>query len=317
MTDAGDHDLLFGPDEGELAAAEGLGARRRDVELAAELGRPQPRGATPSAGYLHDLDTRPRVPASREAELVARAQRGDAAARAELIEALLPLVASVARIYRGSASIDRVELLQEGVVGLLRALERYEPERGVPFWAYAAWWVRQAMQQLVAELNNPVVLSDRALRQLARLKDTHRAALVALGREPTYAELAARSGLQRDHVDDLVAATGPRRSLDEPVGGEHGQIGALGELIADPIAEDEYERVLNEIEIEQTLSLLSGLSGRERAIVRARFGLGGPERSLREIAAELGLSAERVRQIEQRALGKLAAAAGVDAPLRS
>src|SRR5436190_2541787 len=159
MTDAGHHDLLFGPDEGERAAAEGRDARRRDVELAAELGRPQPRGATPSAGYLHDLDTRPRVPASREVELVARAQRGDAAARAELIEALLPLVASVARTYRGSASIDRVELLQEGVVGLLRALERYEPDRGVPFWAYAAWWVRQAMQQLVAELNNPVVLS--------------------------------------------------------------------------------------------------------------------------------------------------------------
>ena len=93
------------------------------------------------------------------------------------MEAFLPLIAGVARVYRGSEAITRVELMQEGVVGLLRALERYDPEQGVPLWGYASWWVRQAMQQLIAELTRPVVLSDRSLRQLSALKRAHHAYL--------------------------------------------------------------------------------------------------------------------------------------------
>src|SRR5581483_3642954 len=100
-----------------------------------------------------------------EPALLARAQNGGPREREELVDAYLPMIASVARAYRRSTGIDRDELTQEGVVGLLRALERYEPERGVPFWGYAAWWVRQSMQQAVSELARPVVLSDRALRQ--------------------------------------------------------------------------------------------------------------------------------------------------------
>jgi RNA polymerase sigma factor (sigma-70 family) len=168
------------------------------------------------------------------------------------------------------------------------------------------------MQQLVAELTHPTVLSDRALRHLARLKDAHRATLREEGREPSRDELAERTGLAPDQVDDLLAVERAPRSLDEPLAGGDGTIGTFGELIADPLAEDEYERVLNEIQADELLGLLSGLSDRERAIVRSRFGLGGEERSLRDIAADLGVSAERVRQIERRALGKLAATAGVE-----
>src|SRR4051794_41208341 len=108
------------------------------------------------------------------------------------------LVAGAAATYR-TGQVSRVELLQEGVVGLLRALEGFDPDRGVPFWGYATWWVRQAMQQLVSELTRPVVLSDRALRHLARLKDAHRDALAAGGREPGREELARRTGLDVDH----------------------------------------------------------------------------------------------------------------------
>jgi RNA polymerase sigma factor (sigma-70 family) len=103
-----------------------------------------------------------------ERRLVDAAQAGDRRAREELVEAFLPLIAGVARVYRGSRTITRLELMQEGVVGLLRALERYDPQLGVPFWGYAAWWVRQAMQQLIAELTRPLVLSDRALAAQAR-----------------------------------------------------------------------------------------------------------------------------------------------------
>jgi RNA polymerase sigma factor (sigma-70 family) len=200
-----------------------------------------------------------------------------------------------------------VELLQEGVVGLLRALERYDPERGVPFWAYASWWVRQAMQQLVAELTGPLVLSDRALRHLSRLKQAHGDAVRETGREPSRGTLAERTGLGAEQVDALLNAGRPAHSLDEPL--PEG-VGAFGDLLADPLAEDEYERVLDTLQTQQLIELLAELSDRERDILHARHGLEGDAESLRDIGGRLGLSAERVRQLERRALAKLAAAAG-------
>jgi RNA polymerase sigma factor (sigma-70 family) len=261
---------------------------------------------TITAAYLGELTRRPPLSPERERELLDRAARGDAAARAALIEAFLPAIAATARLYR-SARVERVELLQEGVVGLLRALQRYDPERGVPFWSYASWWVRQAMQQLVSELTRPVVLSDRALRQLARVREAHREWARREGREPTLAELAKALEIPCGQLAVLVAGDQPARALEEPVDGEDGHIGTFGDLLADPLAEDAYERALDETQIERLRGLLSGLSDRERAVLGGRYGIGGPERTLREIAAELGLSAERVRQIEQRALGKLRA----------
>ena len=304
--------LLRGDAGAALADAAGQG-RRQDSELAAALERPEPAGAPASAEYLAELSRRPVLPQPLERELVAAAQAGDQAARARLVEAFMPLIASVARMYRESPSIERIELLQEGVVGLLRALERYDPSRGTPFWGYASFWVRQAMQQLVSELTRPSVLSDRALRQLSRLRDAHRAAVQETGREPQRDELASRSGLSADQVDDLLSVDRAPRSVDDRVPLDDGAVGTFGDLLADPLAEGAYERVLDSIETEQLLALLAGLSDRERGVLRARYGVGsGEEESLRSIAGRLGISAERVRQIESRALGKLAAAAGVD-----
>ena len=296
----------------EQVQADASRNRRLDRDLARELGRPDPATAAVGAGYLRRLSDRPSLSAAAERELIARAQRGDGAARAQLVEAFLPSIAALARTYRSSPAVQRTELLQEGVVGLLRALERYEPDRGVPFWGYATWWVRQAMQQLVAELTRPAVLSDRALRHLARLKDAHRAAVRDGGREPGRDQLAERTGLTLEQVDDLLAVERTPRSLDEPVAGDEGAIGTFGELIADPLAEDAYERVLATVDTQDLLDLLAGLSDRERLVLSSRYGLEGEERSLRDLAGELGLSAERVRQIERRALAKLAAAAGVE-----
>jgi RNA polymerase primary sigma factor len=286
--------------------------RSLDRELAQRLGRPAPTGEDASAGFVHELVTAPRMAERDEEALVRRAQQGDAAARAQMVETFMPLIASVARTYRAGLAVQRVELLQEGVVGLLRALERFDPERGVPFWGYAAWWVRQAMQQLVAELTGPTVLSDRALRHLARLKQAHAEAVRETGRRPTRDELVDRTGLAADQVDDLLAAERSPRSLDEPVEHEDGALGSFGELLADPMADDAYERVLDAITGQQLLALLSGLSDREREVLRARHGLDGEAQGLRALGERLGLSAERVRQIEQRATGKLAAAAGAE-----
>jgi RNA polymerase primary sigma factor len=302
--------LLQGERGAALAEAAGS-AREADTDIAQALGRDGPRGVPTSAAYLDSLGRRDRLAGAPERGLVLAAKEGDREATAALVEAFMPLIASVARIYRQSARVERIELLQEGVVGLLRALERYDPTLGTPFWAYASWWVRQAMQQLVAELTRPMVLSDRALRNLSRMRDAYEEGLRSTGREPGRDELAAATGMGREQIDDLLAVDARPSSLEAPAAvGDDGAIGTLGDLLVDPLAEGEYERVLEAMEVEELVALLTGLSERERSILRARFGLDREEESRREIAERQGVSAERVRQIEERALGKLAASAG-------
>lgn len=299
-------------EESERLAGESRAARSLDQQLAGDMRRRRLGGETSSAGYLRELGERPRLPAVTERRLVAAAQAGDPRAREELVEAFLPLIAGVARVYRGSETITRLELMQEGVVGLLRALQRYDPTLGVPFWGYAGWWVRQAMQQLIAELTRPLVLSDRALRQLSQIKRAHREHLVEHGREPSGRELSDRTGLSHAQVAELLALEQVPRSLEEPINTTDGQLGVFGELLVDPLAADAYEQLLDHSEIEQVRALLGSLNDRERMVLRARYGLDGAEQSLRDVGEQIGLSAERVRQIEQRALGKLRAAVDPD-----
>jgi RNA polymerase primary sigma factor len=306
MTAGSDH---ITQEESELLQSESLAARGLDQSLADGLRRRPLGGETSSAGYLREVSDRARLPAAVERRLIEAAQAGDRRAREELVEAFLPLIAGVARVYRGSETITRLELMQEGVVGLLRALERFDPTLGVPFWGYAGWWVRQAMQQLIAELTRPLVLSDRALRQLSQLKRAHGDYLAEHGREPSGDELAASTGLTHSQVGEMLALERAPRSMDEPVQGAEGELGAFGELLVDPLAADAYQQLLDHSEIEQVRALLSSLNDRERMILRARYGLDGPEHSLRDVGERVGLSGERVRQIENRALGKLSAAA--------
>jgi RNA polymerase primary sigma factor len=298
--------------ESQLLQAESEQARGRDRLLAGELHRPRVGGATSSAGYLREISDRRRLSAGGERRLVIAAQAGNRRAREELVEAFLPLIAGVARVYRGSETVTRIELMQEGVVGLLRALERFDQGQGVPFWGYASWWVRQAMQQSIAELTRPVVLSDRSLRQLSALKRAHHAYLTEHGHEPSADQLAEQTGLSHAQVGDLVALDRVPRSTEERAAGSDGELGAFGELLVDPLAEDAYEQLLDHSEIEQVRALLGSLNDRERMILRARYGLDGPEQSLRDLGERIGVSGERVRQIEERALGKLRSAATRD-----
>src|SRR4051794_12580433 len=243
---------------------------RRPRCLAAR--RSDPRCAVVAAGLTRE----------RESALARRAVAGDRRGRDELVAACLPAIAAMTRRYRASATISREELMQAGVLGLLRALERYQPERGTPFWAYASWWVRQAMQHVVAELAFPVVLSDRALRALATV---HRAQS-ARGGDCSPRELAHAAGLAHEHVLQLLA--GERVPDRLPL-----------TALAD---DDALERVEERLASLQLRELPGGLEERERAVVRAHFGLGEPSRTLEEIAGSLGVTAERVRQIETQAL---------------
>jgi len=303
----------FSQQESDAIASEVRLGRRPDEALAEHLRQRRPRTRAVSGDYVRSLGEEGRLPAEAEHQLILAAAAGDRHARARLVEEFLPLIGVVARNYRSSAQISRTELIQEGVVGLLRALERYDPSRATPFWAYASWWVRQAMQQLVAELARPFVMSDRALRQLSEIKDAH-AGLLREGRSGTLAELGERTGFESSQLANLIAADRPPKALEEPIRGEEGDVGAFGELIADPLAEDEYERVISELTAEELRGLLAGLSERERSVLRLRYGMDEEPQSLRAIGGRMGLSTERVRQLESRALGKLRAAGAAGPP---
>jgi RNA polymerase sigma factor (sigma-70 family) len=245
------------------------------------------------------------LPAGRERDLVAATEAGDRAATEQLVEAFLPAIDGVAFLYLSFASLDRTELRQEGVVGLLRAAKRYDQSFGTPFWAYASWWVRQAMQQLVAELTSPVVLSDRAGRHLVHLKRARLRYQQAHRREPSVEDLAEATDLSREQVENLIAVERTPRGLDERLPGEEETATTFAQRLADPVSEDAYERVTDLIEVGHLRDLTAGLDERERNIVFAHYGIGCHQQTLREIGIGLHLSVERIRQLEERALEKL------------
>jgi RNA polymerase primary sigma factor len=238
-----------------------------------------------------------------ERRLVVEARNGHPDQLERLIEAFRPSIAGMARLYRSAPAISSAELMQQGVVGLLRALDRYDPGKGVPFWAYASWWVRQSMQQLVAELSRTMVLSDRALRQLARIKQAERDSGQGMGRQPSASALARETGVPATQIGSLRAAERPAVGLDERVG--HDGRETVADHLADAGAEDPCDVVAARLAVEELPRLLEALTARELAVVRGRFGFDEPECTLVELGERLGVSAERVRQIEQAALAKL------------
>jgi RNA polymerase primary sigma factor len=246
-----------------------------------------------------------RLTAQQERELVMATEGGDADASRKLVEAFLPGIAALSRRIYGGVDVEREELVHEGVAGLLVAARRYDTGRSTPFWAYASFWVRKAMQELVAEVTRPVALSDRAVRQLGQIRRARRDHLQAHGAEPTTRDLSDATGLTPAQVERLQATERTPRGLAERVSADGGTGATVGELIADPVAEQAYEEVLDHLEVSAVRDLADRLDGRERAVVRAHYGLGQPPETLTEIGGALGLTAERARQIEVGALEKL------------
>jgi RNA polymerase primary sigma factor len=281
-------------DEDLASARQALAdaAHRRDADDVADLLRDIDEVAVPSA-ESRELD-----------QLVRRAQAGDLEAREELIERLLPLVNFVARSYR-TPGLEHADLVQEGCVGILRALSRFDPDRGVPFPAYAALWIRQALQELRSDFVRPLRLPPKALRQLARLKSQHYRIYADEHRDASVAELAESTAIDPEQAEALLRADASTRSLDEPIAGLEGEIGTLGDLLEDPLSTGDYDDVLDSIAGRQLRALLGHLTDREREIVDSRFGFDRPAENLSAIGSRLGISAERVRQIEERALAKI------------
>ncbi|MCW0214292.1 MAG: sigma-70 family RNA polymerase sigma factor [Pseudonocardia sp.] len=255
-----------------------------------------------------------RLTTDQERELVVATEAGDLDACHRLVEAFLPAIAGLARRFPRSLGVHRQELLQEGVAGLLFATRRYDPALGTPFWAYASYWVRKAMQDLVAELTMPVALSDRAVRGLAAVRAARNEHLRRYGTEPTAQQLAEATGLGRSQVERLQTAARVPRSFEEPTGDDRD--GAVADQVRDGPAEEAFEQVLDAIEVREIRALTDGLAERERAVIRAHYGLGAPAQTLKQIGESLGLTAERARQIESGALGKLREALARPAPVR-
>jgi RNA polymerase primary sigma factor len=218
----------------------------------------------------------------------------------------LPLVIRMTRRYRWSG-VPVIDLFQEGVLGLLRAAERFDWTRGTPFGAYASWWVRHAMSRAVRSATSSVHMSESGLadlRKLATARDADRSA--------SWQTLAERAGVDVKEAENLLPLLGPPLSLDAPASPDADI--SLADVLADRDAEEAMEEVLVEAELDHLLRVAAReLTPRERRVLEARYGLEGREpQTLREVGQELGLTPQRVAQIEQRALDKLRAALGVD-----
>jgi RNA polymerase primary sigma factor len=245
----------------------------------------------------------PLLTAPEEVELAQRIEKGDVDAKDRMINSNLRLVVSVARKYQGHG-LSLGDLVQEGMLGLIRATEKFDWRRGFKFSTYATLWIRQAIQRGLENSSRTIRLPVHIAQRERKINRTERELATKLGREPTEQELADAVELPVDQVIEIRKAARPLTSLDQPVG-DDGET-AFGDLLASnaPNPEDE---VVSDAGTSAVQEAVNRLPERERDVVELRFGLGGREPTpLRETGRKLGISAERVRQIEEDALERLA-----------
>jgi RNA polymerase primary sigma factor len=248
--------------------------------------------------------------AAEERRLALLARGGDSDARNRLIEANVRLVAHIARRLRPrEASVSSADLIQEGVLGLMRAVDRFDPDRGHRFSTYATWWIRSAVLHALSEEARPLRLPSPVARRARELAHAEAELRAELGREPTPRELASRLGADESEVAELRRAAQPIVSLHAPAGGIEDV--ALVDLLADEEGPDPLDGVARDADAAALAELLEELPPRDRRVVELRFGLGGAQaHSVAEAARALGTSRARVRLIEEHALARLRSLAG-------
>ncbi len=253
--------------------------------------------------YLREIGRVPLLTAPEEVSLARRIEHRDMSAKAELIEANLRLVVSVAKRYvgRGLAFLD---LIQEGNLGLIRAVEKFDYRKGYKFSTYATWWIRQAITRAIADQARTIRVPVHMVETINRLSRVQRQLLQDLGREPTIDEVARELEVSPDRVREIQKVAQEPVSLETPVGEEEDS--ELGDLIEDRGVEGPADAVSTLMRREELEQVLSQLTERERKVLELRFGLRGEEpRTLEEVGQRFGVTRERIRQIEAKTLNKL------------
>jgi len=253
--------------------------------------------------FLNEAGRYPLLTAQEEVELSKRIERGDKRAKDKMINSNLRLVVSIAKKYQGHG-LSLLDLIQEGIIGLIRAVEKFDYRKGFKFSTYATWWIRQAVQRGVANKARTIRIPVHVVEKLNKIGRAERKLVTELGREPTPEEIAEVTGIEPEEVDSIKRSAQAPVSLEKPVGDE--EESEFGQFIADERAESPYERAAEILTKEALREALENLSYRERRVLELRYGLGGEHpRTLDEVGRTFNVTRERIRQIENQSLKKL------------
>ena len=256
--------------------------------------------------YLREIGKIPLLSAEEEMDLARRIIEGDKKAKDKMAEANMRLVVSIAKRYSGRG-LDFLDLIQEGNTGLLRAVEKFDPDKGFKFSTYATWWIRQAITRAIADQARTIRIPVHMVETINKLLRTQRRMTQELNREPTIDELAKELDMEPEKIEYVIKIKQDISSLDAGVGrdGEDDD-SVLQDFIVDEDTVSPEDSASNQLLKEQVQDILSSLSDREQKIVRMRFGLdNGKNHTLEEVGQEFAVTRERIRQIEAKALAKL------------
>lgn len=256
--------------------------------------------------YLREIGKIPLLSADEELELAQRVKEGDIKAKDKMAEANMRLVVSIAKRYSGRG-LDFLDLIQEGNTGLLRAVEKFDPDKGFKFSTYATWWIRQAITRAIADQARVIRIPVHMVETINKLLRTQRRMTQELNREPTIEELSKELDMEPEKIEYVMKIKQDIHSLDAGVGRDGDEEDSvLGDFIEDEDSATPEESASSQLLKEQVQGILSSLSDREQKIVRMRFGLdNGKSHTLEEVGQEFAVTRERIRQIEAKALAKL------------
>jgi RNA polymerase primary sigma factor len=255
--------------------------------------------------YLRSIGRVELLTAGQEVELARRIERGDMVAKEHMIEANLRLVVSIAKAYLGRG-LTFLDLIQEGSMGLIRAVEKFDYRRGYKFSTYATWWIRQAVTRAIADKGRTIRIPVHMVEKLNKVVHVERQLVQELGREPTAGEIAIELQITVREVRDVWRMAQQPISLEKPVGDEEDS--SLGDFVEDPTAESPFELASEHLRRENLRRALAALPEREREVIELRFGLTGERPlTLEEVGRAFNVTRERIRQIESHTLKKLEA----------
>lgn len=256
--------------------------------------------------YLREIGKIPLLTAEEEAELAKKVVEGNQKAKDKMVESNMRLVVSIAKRYSGRG-LDFLDLVQEGNTGLLRAVEKFDPEKGFKFSTYATWWIRQAITRAIADQARTIRIPVHMVETINKVLRTTRKLTQELNREPSIEEIAEEMEMEPERVEYVMKIKQDIASLDASVGRDgDDEDSVLGDFVEDEERISPEDSTANQLLKEQIAEIISSLSEREQKIVKLRFGIGGGRpHTLEEVGAEFSVTRERIRQIEAKALSKL------------